>query len=196
MTTAMFLKQALVRPKRIGAVLPSSRYLAAAMASEASGAGLLVELGAGTGAVTQVLRETCPDAPLVAAEIDSDLAWHLHLRFPGVDVRATQAHRLIAELRREALPAETVIVSSLPFRSLPRKLHARTVDAVCNFLEEDPTRRLVQYTYQPRRPFSLPEHSRLLWRWRRTVWRNVPPAGVWVLQRTPEADGEAPVAPD
>lgn len=187
MTTAMFLKQALVRPQRVGALLPSSRYLAAAMAGEAAGAGLLVELGAGTGAVTQALREACPDTPLVAAEIDSELAWHLHLRFPGVDVRATQAHRLMAELRREALPEGVVVVSSLPFRSLPRKVHLRTVEAICNFLEEDPSRRLVQYTYQPRQPFKLPQDSRLLWQWRRTVWRNVPPAGVWVLQQTPPA---------
>ena len=192
MTTAMFLKQALARPQRVGALLPSSRYLAAAMAREASGAGLLVELGAGTGAVTRALRDACPATPLIAAEIDAELAWHLRLRFPGVDVRAAHAHRLVTELRREALPEQAVVVSSLPFRSLPRKVHLRTVEAICNFLEDDPTRRLVQYTYQPRRPFSLPEHSRLLWRWRRTVWRNVPPAGVWVLQRTPEAEAAPP----
>jgi len=74
-----------------------------------------------------------------------------------------------------------VVVSSLPFRSLPQPLRRETVDALLGFLAEHPARRLVQYTYQPRAPFELPQDSALRWRLREVVWRNLPPAGVWVL---------------
>ncbi len=90
------------------------------------------------------------------------------------------AHEVLAEQHDQA-PAETVLVSSLPFRSLPEPLRATTLAALLGFIESHPARRLVQYTYQPRAPFELPRGSSLSWSLREVVWRNLPPAGVWVL---------------
>ena len=70
--TAAFLMVAVTNPALVGAVVPSSRRLAAAMAEAASGAGLLIDLGAGTGAITAALRERHPDVPLVAVEMQLD----------------------------------------------------------------------------------------------------------------------------
>jgi phospholipid N-methyltransferase len=180
----LFLRHALRRPATVGAFLPSSRHLARAMSAQTRGAQLLVELGAGTGAVTLALRHLHPHVPLVAVEAQPHLAQHLREQFHGIDVRTQWAHEVLDELT--VAPAHTVLVSSLPFRSLPAAVRERTVRALCRFLAADPARRLVQYTYQPRVPFDLPlrlDDSRALhWRRVRTVWRNAPPAGVWVLQ--------------
>lgn len=165
-------------PASTGALFPSSRGLARAMADAASGAERVVELGAGTGPVTHALIEALPYVPLTAVEIEPALAATLRQRFPDVDVQLAPASQVI-----DALASSTeriVLVSSLPFRSLPQPARISTVMSLCNFLSHHPERRLVQFTYQPRAPFSVP--AGLRWAHVATVWANTPPAGIWELQ--------------
>lgn len=180
MSTAAFMALALTRPSLVGAVAPSSRHLARAMNAQVGTADALIELGAGTGAVTEALHRAAPARPLLAVELQPDLAAGLQRRLPTIEMACAPAHEVLAA-RRALAPAATVVVSSLPFRSLPQPLRRETVDALLGFLAEHPARRLVQYTYQPRAPFELPQDSALRWRLREVVWRNLPPAGVWVL---------------
>lgn len=184
MNPGLFLRHALQRPATAGALLPSSPGLARAMTRQTHHAALLVELGAGTGAVTRELQRTHRHTPLIAIEAQPEMATHLREAFPDIDVRTQWAHEVLDELCLTA-PARTVVVSSLPFRSLPAAVRDATILSLCRFLSVDPMRRLVQYTYQPRVPFDLPgERDAGTLRWTRmsTVWRNAPPAGVWVLR--------------
>jgi len=164
-------------------VAPSSRRLAQAMAAAADGAQWLVELGAGTGAVTEALQRRHPTLPLVAVELDPQWAQRLRQRFPRVEVRCAAAHEVLAAL--QARPGDAVVVSSLPFRSLPPAWHEVTRRAIEQFLRADPRRRLVQYTYQPRAPFTVDAESGLVWRRRGVVWGNLPPAWIWQLGAAP-----------
>ncbi len=177
-----FISAAVARPATVGAIWPSSRYLADAMARAAGGAQRLIELGAGTGAITAALCEQHPDVPTLAVEMHCDLADQLRQRFPRIEVRAAAAHEVLRDLCR---PGSTALVSSLPFRSLPMRLRMRSSLAIERFLIAHPARRLVQYTYLPRVPFDLRLGSSLRWRRLEAVWRNVPPAWVWELS----ADG-------
>jgi len=165
-------------PASTGALLPSSRALANAMASAAVGADLVVELGAGTGPVTHALLHKLPGVPLIAVELQASLAHRLKSRYPVADVRQASAKQVVDTLTNRA--GKIVVVSSLPFRSLPKHVAAETVESLCRFLSNNPDRKLVQFTYQPRAPFSAPRHLR----WKRTavVWRNTPPAGIWELK--------------
>lgn len=181
MRPAAFMMVALANPSVVGAVLPSSRYLAAAMAEAADGAQMLVELGAGTGAMTAALRERFAQQRLVAVEMQGALAQQLRERFADVEVHAAPAHEVLQRL--DDAPPATVLVSSLPFRSLPDLWREPTIEAIERFLLAHPERRLVQFTYQPRAPFELRRADALRWARLATVWRNVPPAGVWQLQR-------------
>ncbi len=180
MINMAFLALALTRPTLVGALAPSSRRLARAMAKQVGSASAVFELGAGTGAVTAALRAAAPHSPLLAVELQRHLAAGLKRRFPDVEVSCAAAHEVLEE--RALAPGDTVLVSSLPFRSLPEPLRTTTLQALLAFVEAHPGRRLVQYTYQPRAPFSLPRSSRLQWTLREVVWGNLPPAGVWVLQ--------------
>ncbi|MBA4741391.1 MAG: hypothetical protein H2060_01625 [Azoarcus sp.] len=164
-------------PASTGAVLPSSRALATAMARTAIGADLIVELGAGTGPVTRALLEQMPGVPLIAVELQPDLAQMLQRRFPEADVRLAPADQVIDALGEPE--GAVVLVSSLPFRSLPLPVRSETIASICRFLLADPQRRLVQFTYQPRAPFRAPPGLR--WHRRMSVWANTPPAGVWEL---------------
>jgi phosphatidylethanolamine/phosphatidyl-N-methylethanolamine N-methyltransferase len=171
---------AFARPAMVGALLPSSRGLARAMARAAEGAELIVELGAGTGAITAALCEQHPRTPTIAVELQAALAEHLAARYPQVDVRCAPAHSVLRGL--EAAVPRVVLVSSLPFRSLPLRWRAPTSLAIERFLLADARRHLVQYTYQPRAPFDLRHADALRWHQYGVVWRNAPPAWVWVLR--------------
>lgn len=173
---------AFTNPALVGAVCPSSRWLAAAMAHAARGAQLLVELGAGTGAITEALVAQHPAVPLVAVELQPGLADLLQQRFASIEVRCASAHDVLLELHLHA-PPQTVLVSSLPFQSLPAPWRESTVQAIASFLRADAQRRLVQYTYGRKAPFELPSSCNLHWTPAGRVWRNAPPANLWSLQR-------------
>lgn len=182
MPAGSFLKAAMKRPAMIGSVAPSSQHLARAMARAADGATGLIELGAGTGAITQGLRHRHPQLRLLAVEQEGSLASLLQRRFPQVEVCAASAHTVLDTWREG--PSGIVVVSSLPFRSLPPAWRRPTIASIEAFLLAAPGRRLVQYTYQPRVPFDLegPMGAALHWQRRELVWRNLPPAWVWTLQ--------------
>ncbi|NMF90426.1 class I SAM-dependent methyltransferase [Aromatoleum petrolei] len=165
-------------PGSTGTLLPSSRALANALASAADGADLVVELGAGTGPVTDALLAKLPGVPLIAVELQAALAQRLRHRYPAADVREATARQVVDSLYDH--PGRIVLVSSLPFRSLPAHVVHETAHSLCRFLAHSPERKLVQFTYHPRAPFPAPRHLR----WRRTsvIWRNTPPAGIWELR--------------
>ena len=82
-------------PASTGAVLPSSRTLANAMANAAVGADAVIELGAGTGPVTDALLRKLPGVPLIAVELQASMARRLQARFPAVDVRQASAKQVV-----------------------------------------------------------------------------------------------------
>jgi phosphatidylethanolamine/phosphatidyl-N-methylethanolamine N-methyltransferase len=172
-----FFKHWLKNPAAVGAIAPSSPYLARAMAQPADQFDVIIELGAGTGVITEALIERNPWARLIAFELDPTLAGQLAARYPRVDVVAGCFHEQAQIL--DSLPERALIVSALPFRSLPRDVVRPTTAILAKFLMQSVARRLVQFTYQPRTPFDVPKS--LTWRWRRVIWRNAPPAGVWEL---------------
>lgn len=181
-----FMLVAAARPSTVGAILPSSRHLADAMARAARGAERLIELGAGTGAITEALCDHHPGLPMLAVELDALLAEQLRERFPHIEVRTAPAHRVLRELPAQAAP--TALVSSLPFRSLPLRLRLRSSLAIERCLLDNPSHRLIQYTYQPRVPFDLRLGHGLQWRRLDVVWRNVPPAWVWELRAADDTE--------
>lgn len=175
-------------PRRVGAIAPASKALAQAILDEVLRypPRVLVEVGAGTGAITRVL------APALVAldrcllyERDPDFAHLLRTAYPQLEVLADCASS-VDSLALEAGSAVTV-VSSLPLLSMPRHEARKCIDALLRLIMRQPGSRLIQYTYaSPHlRPFKgIP----VGWHWRRaaSVWANLPPATVWTLERVPQ----------
>jgi phospholipid N-methyltransferase len=179
--SANFLLSYLKSPELVGAIAASSTYLAKALCRQAEGAHHLIELGAGTGAVTQHLCERFPQTSLIVVERDMLMAAALRRRFRTCTVvaDAIQDRKDLFE----DIPEHSVAVSSLPFRSLPAAMAAQISVLMKNFLLVSPKRRIVQYTYGQRVPFDSP-HPDLVWRRQEFILRNVPPAWVWTLQKS------------
>ncbi|MBV9612426.1 MAG: methyltransferase domain-containing protein [Acidobacteriaceae bacterium] len=137
----------------------------------------VLEIGAGTGAITRALLETkLHPERLLIIERDPSLAAFLRREFPGVRVRCGEAIELRRILRNESMPQINTIVSSLPLRNLPPDDRIRNVRAMISALA--PEGQLIQYTYAagcpiPTRRLGL--EAECLGH----VWRNLPPAAVW-----------------
>lgn len=172
-----FFAHFLRAPSLVGGIVPSSRVLARTLSRHAAGFDAIVELGAGAGSVTRWLVAEHPRARLTVVERDAGMARRIARGWPRARVHAGCVHE-----RAECLlaqPPHAVAVSSLPFRSLPEDLALATIDVIERFLLAHPARRLVQYSYGLRAPFEFASPS-LAWHRAERVWRNLPPAVVWI----------------
>ena len=182
---ASFLAHFLRAPALVGGVVPSSRALGRAMSRHAAGFDAIVELGAGDGSITRFLAADHPRATLTVIERSPEMARRIARGWPRAFVHAGCVHE-----RADALlvqPPRAVAVSSLPFRSLPDEIARTTSALIERFLLAHPARRLVQYSYGLREPFAL-ESPLLRWHRAERVWRNVPPAIVWIAGRHGEGE--------
>ncbi len=181
---ATLLKHLIKAPALTGAVVPSSPFLARAMADAAQGAAHIVELGAGTGPVTRELASRYPHAQLTVVEMEPAMARRLTRAHPRARVHARPAAEVLDELAElnghDDRPV--ALVSSLPFRSFPEWLRNETRRSVLDFLRRHAGSWLVQFTYQPRAPFEAAPG--FAWQREQTVVANLPPAGVWTLRQT------------
>ena len=177
----MLVLRALARnPRDMGTLFPSSPYLAGAMAGAVSPNmarnGVFVELGAGTGPVTDaLLKRGIPPERLIVIEKSPALAECLQERFPHVDIRCCGAEEMGACLPGSA--RVSAIISSLPFRSLPREMSVSIMREVERTLSSGGI--FVQFTYAlvGKMPFIPAKFRKVR---TRLVPFNVPPARVEV----------------
>ena len=184
-STALFLKELVLRPRQVGAIAPSSRFLAQAMAKWISpkSDGYVLELGPGTGAVTNaLLAHGLPQNRLIAIEKSPLLAEHLRERFPQATIIHGDAMELESLLKARipaALPLH-VVISSLPLLNFPPECAEAIARGIQSVLASKG--RLVQFSYQ-----ILRTNPKLLRAFHlvnsRVVWRNLPPARVSVYEK-------------
>jgi phosphatidylethanolamine/phosphatidyl-N-methylethanolamine N-methyltransferase len=190
-----FLKTWFESPRLTGAVSPSGRSLARAMAQAVGpvGDGLVVELGPGTGPVTRALIERgVPPAQLILVEYEAAFCRMLAQRFPGVRVLQGDAYalrRTLADLSDRPIRA---IVSSLPLlNQSPMRRTALIEDAFALMI---PDGVFVQFTYGVASPIPRPAGvGRFSAHATAPIWLNLPPARVWTYRADPEARAPAPL---
>lgn len=183
-TPSMLLKW-LRSPFRIGAVAPSSRYLAREMAAQAdlSRPGPVVELGGGTGAITTALLARMDYDRLYTVEFDRDLAQTLRHRFPRLQVVEGDACELVSLMASRGVDKAACVVSGLPLLGMPPSVQRRIVGAAFDLMGDGG--RFVQFTYGPASPLRPALLAELGLTARRCghVLLNIPPARVWCYER-------------
>lgn len=183
-----FFLQWLKNPLRTAAVAPSSAELAAAMVAELpDDVRRVIELGGGTGAITDALLGAgIDDDDLLVLELNEELHAHLHVRYPRVRVALGDA-RSLAQLAEQngylAGGQADAIVSGLGLLSMPPDLQRDILDAAFACLR--PGGVFVQFTYGPTAPVADMVAMELGLQVRRGdfVLRNMPPATVYVYTR-------------
>lgn len=178
-----FIRSWLERPLSTGAVTPSGRVLARTMARYVNPhlSGPVVELGPGTGPVTEALvAEGIEPERLVLVEFNPTFCQLLRARFPAATVVQGDAYglrRLLGGLLQQPAAA---IVSGLPLVTKPMRQRLRLLRDALELMR--PGAPFVQFTYAvvPPIPKKLAgvraEASE-------RIWKNMPPARVWVYRR-------------
>ena len=174
----VFFRSLLLNPKSIGAVAPSSPQLSRFIAARVGSSSVpVLEIGAGTGAITrELLRNAIDPTNLLVIERDARLAWFLRQKFPGVLVRCGDALHCGQMLSERAMPSVQTVISSLPLRNMEPAQRDATVEAMLNTLDRNG--QLIQYTYTPFCPIPVRRFdvaAECLGR----IWTNLPPATVW-----------------
>jgi phosphatidylethanolamine/phosphatidyl-N-methylethanolamine N-methyltransferase len=182
--SAHFLRSLIAAPRLTGAVAPSGRALARAMAAAVGPAprGLIVELGPGTGPVTRALIESgIAPKRLVLLEYDPAFCAMLRQRFPRVAVVQGDAYDLagaLAEFKGRPIGA---VVSSLPLLNQPPHRRAKLIADAFALMGRKGM--FVQFTYGLVSP--IPREvcaTRYSAHRGKRIWRNLPPACVWTYR--------------
>lgn len=182
-----FFRTWLGKPLTTGAVSPSGRFLARAMAERVDPArpGVIVELGPGTGAVTAaLLKRGIAPSRLVAIEYNGTFAAHLSRRFSGITVIEGDAYALRQTLDRHGIGEVAAVVSSLPLFTRPPLQRRLLIEDAMDLM--GPGRPFVQFSYALVPPVSEADGP---WTLDVSDWilRNLPPARVWTYTRRPNA---------
>ena len=178
-----FLRSLLKEPFSVGAVAPSSKRLADLMVADVGPGSRVIELGAGTGVVTQAILDAgVSPEDLIVIEQNEEFAALLKERFPGVTVIRANAVSLRHHIAGLTEPADFV-VSGLPLMLFPPRRKARLLSQV--FASLRPDGYFHQFTYGGRCPVGRPllRALELEASFLRFTPFNLPPAFVYRVQR-------------
>jgi phosphatidylethanolamine/phosphatidyl-N-methylethanolamine N-methyltransferase len=187
----VFLSAMLRQPAVVGAMAPSSSALADCMASVVSSTGdpVVVELGAGTGPVSAAIQRRLPaGARHLAVEVDDEMVEYLRQVQPAMEVVHGNAENLTELLAEREVGQADAVVSALPWSLFRSESQRRILGQIGEVLAPGGAFTTVTYV-----------HSRMLAGGRRfdrlvreafdevivsqAVWRNFPPAKVYVCRR-------------
>jgi phosphatidylethanolamine/phosphatidyl-N-methylethanolamine N-methyltransferase len=178
-----FIRSWLERPLTIGAISPSGKILARTMARyvDPNSTGPVVELGPGTGPVTEALVAAgVAPSRLVLVEFNPAFCKILRARYPDATLVQGDAYSLRRLLETLLVQPAAAVVSGLPLVTKPIRQRFRLIrDA---FALMSPGAPFVQFTYSVASPlpkrlggFSVESSER--------IWMNLPPARVWVYRK-------------
>jgi phosphatidylethanolamine/phosphatidyl-N-methylethanolamine N-methyltransferase len=178
-----FIRSWLEKPLAIGAVTPSGRVLARTMARyvDPDLPGPVVELGPGTGPVTEALIEQgIAEERLVLLEFNPTFCQLLRTRFPRATVVQGDAYAMRSVLTPMLRQPGAAVVSGLPLFTKPLKTRMRLLRDAFTMMRPDAP--FVQFTYAvvPPIPKSL---AGVRTEASERIWMNLPPARVWVYRK-------------
>ncbi|HEY5217117.1 MAG TPA: rRNA adenine N-6-methyltransferase family protein [Pseudolabrys sp.] len=177
-----FIRSWIEKPLSTGAVMPSSKALARTMARyvDPQSSGPVIELGPGTGPVTEALVQRGIDPKrLILVEFNPDFCRLLRTRYPAATVVQGDAYRLRRLLETLVRDPAAAVVSGLPLVTKPLRTRLRLISDAMGLLA--PGAPFIQFTYAmvPPIPKALSgiktESSEL-------IWLNLPPARVWIYR--------------
>jgi phosphatidylethanolamine/phosphatidyl-N-methylethanolamine N-methyltransferase len=178
-----FIRSWIERPLSTGAVTPSGKILARTMARyvDPNSIGPVVELGPGTGPVTEALVEVGVNpARLVLVESNPAFCRILRARYPDATLVQGDAYGVRRLLETLLLQPAAAMVSGLPLITKPVRMRLRLIRDAFDLMV--PGAPFVQFTYAVASPlpkrfggFSIEASER--------IWMNIPPARVWVYRK-------------
>ena len=185
-----FIRGFASRPRATGAIAPSSLHLARMMVRpfDLAHAGLVVEIGPGTGAFTGTILAGLGDpARYLGLELNPEFVQKLRTKFPQARFQNDSAEN-IAEHVSKAGQAADYIVCGLPWAILPDDLQERILRGIVQALRLGGGFSTFAYVHALRLGPARRFRSRLEKHFQSlvvspVVWKNLPPAvAYWVTR--------------
>lgn len=135
----LLLKQFLLHPVRVGAVMPSGPELCRELVTwlNAEKASALAELGPGTGVVTaEIMRQISPNTRFFAVELDPVICRELQKNMPQLRLYNANACDLVKLCAQDGVAELDAVVSGLPWASFPESLQRDLLTAVTDSLKK------------------------------------------------------------
>jgi len=177
-----FIRSWIEKPLSTGAVMPSGKVLARTMARyvDPGATGPVIELGPGTGPVTEALVEHGVDpARLLLVEFNPTFCRLLRAKFPAATVLQGDAYSLRRALGKVLQAPAAAVVSGLPLVTKPMITRLRLItDAFAVMAQGSP---FIQFTYAMLPPIPT-DFNGVSAEASDFVWMNLPPARVWVYR--------------
>ncbi|MGE0747270.1 MAG: class I SAM-dependent methyltransferase [Rhodospirillales bacterium] len=178
-----FFGQWLREPLGIGSMLPSGPAVGRAVARlvDCGDGGVILELGGGTGSLTDgLLKAGCPADRLVTVERAPNLARVLAARFPDVRVVVGDAAKLGAIAADLGIERVAAVVSSLPIKWFPFEAQKAIIDQSFTLMPADGY--FLQLTNASASPLPV-DRLGLDGAVAGHVWWHVLPMHIWRYQR-------------
>lgn len=178
-----FLRSVVTAPLRTGAQWPSGKALCQAMAApvDPNVPGPIIELGPGTGVVTEALiARGIPASRLILIEYSPQFSKLLAERYPGVRLIQGDAYALQEHVRRLGLAPPAAVVSSLPLLTQPPARRLELLRAALRLMHPDGV--FVQFTYFRDSPIPV-EGTGIATKVSPRIWLNIWPALVYSYRR-------------
>lgn len=181
----LHFRRFLAHPIRLAAVTSSSGMLSRLVAEQVLPVddGVVLELGAGTGAVTRALLAAgVPADRLIVVEIDQEMALFLRAAYPDVAVVEGCASRIGQRLPPKAMGRVGAVICGIPVSLLPFEQQKDLVAVMLSLLPAG--RAFLMYTHRLGSPLPARKLGLVGKRLAFTL-KNFPPASVWAFR----ADG-------
>lgn len=183
------LKEYLINQKTTGAICPSSSHLAEAMTSNGFVfSDCVVELGPGTGAITEKILTKIPrNSTFFTLEINPVFSAKLKENFPDTIVYSDSAENIQKYLQKHNLQQCDAVISSLPWTFFDQHTQKQIFISVYNSLAANG--KMVTYSYLHGLIFpSGKRFKKLLYQHfpniqKKIVWKNLPPAIVYECKK-------------
>ena len=169
----------IISPHTIGSVYPSSRFLAREMVKSIQPHHKVLELGPGTGSVTQaILHRGVKEHNLKLIELDASLYKILATKYPSIEiinqsVTSPEILSFFSDMKFD------VVVSSLPLVLLSDD----NLEALLTFYKKvtHDESWMVQFTYAKKLAYGnqLIQKNSLNQKFKRKIFLNIPPAKVF-----------------
>ena len=181
-----FLNSFVRNPRNVGSLMPSSRYLGSCMKTMvdefSAGPMSIAVLGVGTAAVARGFT----GHDVYGYDMDHDLLAIAAQNMPSANLRYADVSAPQFSLQHIAKDLPIAIVSCIPVANLSQDQKSAFENKVMQLLDDRRVVCFIQYSYIPRLPLDLPGLD-CSQRW---VFRNVPPAGIFLWQK-PEVQSAA-----
>ncbi len=175
-----FFSRFISSPRKIGSITPSSRFLVNALLNPVpwDQTNTIIELGAGTGVVTQqILQQKKPSCQVITFESDPQLNQFLKQKFPSL-LHCLDAREMTEQMNQVGVQQVDCVISCLPFNNFPQWLRQEILQEIKSILA--PNGLFIAYQY------SLQMKSMLKANFQQVEIRfvplNVPPSFIYICR--------------